>query len=179
MAAFLPDIPVPMASPKVRERNAGRALGTPEGLRCLMCEAPVPDGPRVGFQVDLATNAIMDPAAPDRPNSGFLWAGAGCARKVPAAYRVAAPRPGRAIESGHDASHKDHPDPAKELRRRMAEAKSKGLSLDPSEWDAGDGRLWSLETGDDDNGSPILVLSLLDPDRSLACQAVADAPRRP
>lgn len=86
---MLPDIPLPRASNQTRERNRGRHLEAQQhDERCTICEAPLV-GKRVGLNVDLASNSVMDPAAPYRPDSGVLWVGASCARKVPAAYRIA------------------------------------------------------------------------------------------
>lgn len=85
---MLPDIPVPWAPTETRKRNSTRTVeGQQHDERCVICEAPLV-GKKIGLNIDLATNSVIDPDAPVRNDSGVLWVGATCARKVPKGYRI-------------------------------------------------------------------------------------------
>lgn len=95
---MLPDIPLPRAPREIRERNERRtAVGIQD--RCVLCEAPLV-GKLIGLNIDLASDRIMDPKAPYRNDSGVVWVGATCARKVPADYRIAWESAAKAHPSG-------------------------------------------------------------------------------
>lgn len=84
----MPLIPVPFASPEVRDRN--QDLAAPDGHteRCLFCERPM-NPARVAYFVEMTTSCMLVPAGTKVSDSqGCFPVGSSCKSLVPEAYRI-------------------------------------------------------------------------------------------
>ena len=73
-----------------------------------------------------------------------------------------------AVQSIHTEDHHDHADPAEELQRLLDAG-----DVEERAWEAPGGKQWVVEHGEDDEGEPIVSLTLLSPDYEFVCQAYA------